>query len=629
MRRAESFVFQLDELSLELEAEVNVSPFKDQINEVKEILKKEKLIARERLDTEVDWYYTRLGIDVEYFRSTPPMIIARHILSLYSAKMVSHATGNKLQVQLHNRTEGSATFITPSAPGSRDSPAVSVEHTIEAYYLGEGLKAAPVTGNQISLTQTSSPPTVPTHGYRVACYRSKGSVSSSSPTHLRLYFLNKPEYPLGDQASDETDLQKVGDIHFWERSSENTKTIYQQMMIEAVKSLGPVIRAFQQADPSVWRLVVAYKRGSTHSYWSGISDLYHFYGLYSTHKYVEQFANGMTILSIYLRAMDPTEKDLTSKVHTIAEQASLVYILPRSSLTPLLTTNQLSAEEVAYAYVGWKFAYQFLNRYATEYAAIVNALSKDTVATSMFAQLRSRLTKDTFTEGRVKEAIMLCPSLIKDLYADFEKHHDPNGPRLPFDKKHGHDLKLKIAKTAGGEMETSVFETILTFNRYLVKTNFFQKSKVALSFRLDPSFLNTAEYAEIPYAMFFVVGSEFRGFHVRFRDIARGGIRIIRSINQTAYDQNSASVFDENYNLASTQQAKNKDIPEGGSKGTILLGLDHQTKADVAFRKYIDGLLDLLLPSPKEVVDNYGKEEILFLGPDEGTADFMDWVTST
>lgn len=28
--------------------------------------------------------------------------------------------------------------------------------------------------------------------------------------------------------------------------------------------------------------------------------------------------------------------------------------------------------------------------------------------------------------------------------------------------------------------------------------------------------------------------------------------------------------FDENYALASTQNLKNKDIPEGGAKGTIL-----------------------------------------------------------
>jgi hypothetical protein len=28
------------------------------------------------------------------------------------------------------------------------------------------------------------------------------------------------------------------------------------------------------------------------------------------------------------------------------------------------------------------------------------------------------------------------------------------------------------------------------------------------------------------------VGNEFRGFHIRFRDVARGGIRIVRSRNK-------------------------------------------------------------------------------------------------
>ena len=44
----------------------------------------------------------------------------------------------------------------------------------------------------------------------------------------------------------------------------------------------------------------------------------------------------------------------------------------------------------------------------------------------------------------------------------------------------------------------------------------------------------------------------------------------------------------------------------------------------MVFHKYIDGLLDLLLPCD-ELIDYYGKEEILFMGPDEGTAEFMDW----
>ena len=41
---------------------------------------------------------------------------------------------------------------------------------------------------------------------------------------------------------------------------------------------------------------------------------------------------------------------------------------------------------------------------------------------------------------------------------------------------------------------------------------------------------------------------------------------------------NINSMFEENYNLAFTQQRKNKDIPEGGSKGVILLNLAHQVR---------------------------------------------------
>jgi glutamate dehydrogenase len=95
---------------------------------------------------------------------------------------------------------------------------------------------------------------------------------------------------------------------------------------------------------------------------------------------------------------------------------------------------------------------------------------------------------------------------------------------------------------------------------------------------------------------------------------------------------NVRSVFDENYNLANTQQRKNKDIPEGGSKGVILLDAEHQDKPTVAFQKYIDSILDLLLPptSPgikDPIVDLHKQQEILFMGPDENTANLVDWAT--
>src|SRR5690606_8619344 len=149
----------------------------------------------------------------------------------------------------------------------------------------------------------------------------------------------------------------------------------------------------------------------------------------------------------------------------------------------------------------------------------------------------------------------------------------------------------------------------------------------ALSFRLDPSFLKHAGYIEPPYGIFLIIGSDFMGFHVRFRDVARGGVRIIKSANEIAYHTNAEELFLENFNLALTQQMKNKDIPEGGSKGTILLypGYQDQAFAEMAFKKYIDSLMDMMIHS-RGVYDWHQKPEILFLGPDEYTANLMDWA---
>ncbi len=131
------------------------------------------------------------------------------------------------------------------------------------------------------------------------------------------------------------------------------------------------------------------------------------------------------------------------------------------------------------------------------------------------------------------------------------------------------EWKAKLRKLVPSKFDRVIFKTFLTFNRHILKTNFYKSSKVALSFRLDPAFLNKDDYPVIPFGLFFVVGAEFRGFHVRFRDVARGGIRIIRSGNSSAFLQNVTTVFDENYNLAATQERKNKDIAEGGSKGKV------------------------------------------------------------
>lgn len=146
--------------------------------------------------------------------------------------------------------------------------------------------------------------------------------------------------------------------------------------------------------------------------------------------------------------------------------------------------------------------------------------------------------------------------------------------------------------------------------------------EVALSFRLKPDFLPAVEYPLTPFGIFFVVGSDFRGFHVRFKDVARGGVRIVRSRGKEDYNKNARTLFDEAYALSSTQQKKNCLIVEGGAKAAILPNLGASFK--LCFEKFVDSVIDLLLPGQTpgikgKIVDMSGRTEpeILFFGPDE------------
>ena len=54
----------------------------------------------------------------------------------------------------------------------------------------------------------------------------------------------------------------------------------------------------------------------------------------------------------------------------------------------------------------------------------------------------------------------------------------------------------------------------------------------------------------------------FDGYHVRFRGIARGGMRLVTPATSEQFALESGNQYDECYGLAYAQQLKNKDIPE-------------------------------------------------------------------
>ncbi|POG77333.1 NAD+ dependent glutamate dehydrogenase [Rhizophagus irregularis DAOM 181602=DAOM 197198] len=601
----------------------------DQMLKVCEYLEEKGFIPKDLVRHEVSWFYGNLGIDDMYFTMENIDTIANHILALYGAKIYAYTKNqqSELDINLERETDEAAVYIHTSRPGISQLTGPQHERRIDLNYL------------DVSNT---------TNAYRLESYRSRGNVSPSVNAQIRCYFVAKCDFVKSNPSPDEeTDIRLVGDRTFLEKATENTLEIYQNVMKAVLKRTGPVIEMFEVEGSRERRLVIGYRQRSTQSFFSAMSDLYHFYELYSTRKYVEQFSNGVTVMSLYLNPLPSSKSSpIEHSIHQVIKEASLIYCLPTTPFQHFFQSGKLSVQETIYGYVGWIFAQHFLNRLGNEYVSLSNILDQnDPVHAEVLNKIKKRLRSDAFTREYILDIIKMYPDLIHLLYINFALTHYVNPraaalePTLSFQRiqtdvvLNDDELLDKIKKTTSNVHEFMVFESFLIFNKHVLKTNFYQPTKVALSFRLNPAFLPSIEYPSKLYGMFLVIGSEFRGFHLRFRDVARGGIRIIRSRNKESYSINLRSLFDENYALAATQQRKNKDIPEGGSKGTILLDISQQDKDRVAFEKYVDSILDLLIPGTtpgikEKIVDLYNKPEILFFGPDEGTANFVDWASA-
>jgi len=584
-------------------------------SEVLSLITNARLIHQDRAQTEVSWFYNQLGINSFYFKSVPSETIAEHITTLYGAKMINQATGSELALNLQQEKPTGATYIVPSMPGQIvGNPSEQIEYRIEQEYLREGY-IPPKT----KLGENSA--------FRVQVYRTSGTISENSTVKLRMFFVQKSEFQKENVSPDDPiNLENIADRNFYATVTDHSKDALTEVLKAAQQQLGPVFRVVEENDdPNEIRILVAYRRGSTHSLFSGLTALYHYHGLRSSRKYIETFSNGFCTYSLFLvRSADcrhPDSVSLNNIAKQIIDDLSLIYVLPRTSLFDLFKLERLSAAQVTYAYTLWKFAHQFFGTIDEEFTHISRQVSTQTL--KLITKVRAGLKREVMTEARVSEVIFQYTAIIQELYEDFKAKFYSESPYVDSTD----EILAKIKRVASTDIDIKILSCMVQFNRHLLKTNFFKGSKVALSFRLDAGFLKNTDYPVVPYAITFIVGAEFRGFHVRFADVARGGIRIIRSLNDAAFAINVATLFEENYNLALTQQRKNKDIPESGAKGTILLSKDHSDKPFLAYKKYIDALLDLVLIPDPAVRDFYGKPELLFLGPDEGTADFSDWAS--
>ncbi|MFZ7127402.1 MAG: NAD-glutamate dehydrogenase domain-containing protein [Desulfobacterales bacterium] len=255
---------------------------------------------------------------------------------------------------------------------------------------------------------------------------------------------------------------------------------------------------------------------------------------------------------------------------------------------------------------------------------------------------------DRFDRNEVENAFYMHQEFTSALIHLFEMRFSPDAA--------DRDQKVSLARenlvsmisgyNTGNErldgIRRTVFETCLLFIMHTLKTNFFVSEKIALGFRLDPAYLTklggdfiSRLPADPPFRITFFYSRHGVGYHIGFSDIARGGVRTIICRTADELTNNTNTLFREVYVLAHTQHLKNKDIYEGGSKLTIVMDardLETQSARDRRLHKLqfgiINAFLDLFVTengkaSHPRVVDYYGQEEPIELGPDENMHDDM------
>jgi len=252
-------------------------------------------------------------------------------------------------------------------------------------------------------------------------------------------------------------------------------------------------------------------------------------------------------------------------------------------------------------------------------------------AMSVWSQVfLSKMNPYYYSDERIRKSLTRNPEILQELLNYF---------RIKFDLRVNEEQRaglgeieaniLRIGNEVTHRISREIFGECLNFLKNILKTNYFYPAKTGLSFRMDPMVLNKEHYPNRPFGFFYLIGRGYKGFHVRYRDTARGGVRIVMPNDPSQYEVAFAGLFDEVAGLSYAQQMKNKDIPEGGAKAVLLLspGADKETAAIGA----VDSILNLITAKPDtgkldpSIIDYLGKEEYIYLGPDENlTNDLID-----
>ncbi|WDP92063.1 MAG: NAD-glutamate dehydrogenase [Desulfobacter sp.] len=407
-----------------------------------------------------------------------------------------------------------------------------------------------------------------------------------------------------------------------------TRDRYEKILESVSQSVTPVIEVFNLSD--VGEIRIMFNSDFEKPQLAVLRQLFADHGLVIGRAYWEPYSTDArvpsSICSLYVKGelSRAREQELIDDLRAFLSFAV-------NGVTRPYVAGELTFKEMLFAGNAVDFTHMFIYKERGNQSdrEIMDSL-ENADHKSAFASRIHESNKSTYVYRTVEETACAHPDLIKFLYRLFDKKFNPAGPCDLTDadlegEKASFERMLDI-RFMDDPMEHDIFSFMFKFIPAVLKTNFYKPEKRSFTFRMDNRILDPLVYDQFVFGIFFANGHYACGTHLRADDIARGGLRMIRVTpsNHGAELDNAVLL---NYALGpKAQRLKHKDICESGSKGVVVPHPLYATYGMEALYDYTEGIMDLILPDPN-VKDHYGKPEMVFFGPDEGTAPMMDAVS--
>ncbi len=408
---------------------------------------------------------------------------------------------------------------------------------------------------------------------------------------------------------------------------EPTRKRYEKFLTECEQSVVPLIQAFNLPETGETRLMFLsdFETPQLPIFRKIIGD----HGYTLLRAYWEPFHTrtsvSSSICSLYIRG-ELSRREEQILIDNLRD--FLAFSL--SPVCGLYLNGTLTFQEMLFAGNAIDFTHMFIfneTEKATDREIFQSLDTKDHM--DAFAKRIQWANKSTYEARLIEQTVIKYPDFLSFLFRLFSARFNPASPKHLSDNELENAWETYNQRLRSRFLDFPVGYDIFCFMFRIVsctlKTNFFLKAKRSFSFRFDNRILDPLVFSDPVFGVFFVNGHYSRGTHLRAGDISRGGLRLIR-VSPSNYEAELDNAVLLNYALGpKAQRIKHKDICESGAKGVVVPNPAYAGHAMESLYDYTEGIMDLILPN-ESIVDYYGRQEMIFFGPDEGTAPLMDAV---